>query len=99
MENKDVVYHYCSLDTFLSIISSGTLWLSDIMKSNDKAEFTYCRDKVNERMEEYLKDDEEAIESWKLGCENHDSKSDILYAICFSEDKDLLSQWRGYGDD
>ena len=31
----DVVYHYCSVDTFFQIITNHTLRLSDIEKSND----------------------------------------------------------------
>lgn len=31
----DVVYHYCSVETFYQIITNHTLRLSDIEKSND----------------------------------------------------------------
>ena len=35
---RDIVYHYCSIDTFFSIIHNSTLRLSDINKVNDYSE-------------------------------------------------------------
>lgn len=43
MEEK-VIYHYCSLDSFISIIKNSTLRLTNISKSNDNSEITYCMD-------------------------------------------------------
>ena len=37
----DVVYHYCSLQTFIDIISNSTIRLSNITKSNDEEEIKY----------------------------------------------------------
>jgi hypothetical protein len=31
----DYTYHYCSLDTFIKIITSKSLYLSEILKTND----------------------------------------------------------------
>lgn len=42
-ETSDIVYHYCSLEAFLSIIQNASLWLSDISKSNDEVPILqYC---------------------------------------------------------
>lgn len=40
MEKKHIktIYHYCSLDTFLSILQNNTIRFSDIIKSNDTLE-------------------------------------------------------------
>ena len=40
--DKNIVYHYCNLNTFYSIISNKTLRLSDITKSNDQLEITWA---------------------------------------------------------
>ena len=32
---EEILYHYCSVDTFFNIIKNAKLWLSDIEKSND----------------------------------------------------------------
>lgn len=39
--DNGIVYHYCSLETFKSIIENKCLWLCDVQKSNDSAECTY----------------------------------------------------------
>lgn len=95
-----ILYHYCGLDVFLSIIKNSTLWLSDIRKSNDYLECVYCRDKINEKIRGFLEDDKEALEAWDFGYNiNSDLSMDMIsYVACFSENKDQLSQWRGYAD-
>ncbi len=40
MSEPNVLYHYCSLDTFFNIIKNRSLWLSDISKSNQKPKGT-----------------------------------------------------------
>ena len=40
--DKNIVYHYCNLNTFYSIILNKTLRLSDITKSNDQLEITWA---------------------------------------------------------
>lgn len=42
------LYHYCSLDSFLSIVKNKTIWLSDIQKSNDSKEMAWFRHKYYE---------------------------------------------------
>lgn len=42
--NKDkVLYHYCPTSSFLSIMESRSVWLSDIGKSNDAKELYVLR--------------------------------------------------------
>ncbi|GMQ62471.1 hypothetical protein [Vallitalea maricola] len=38
MAKLDTVYHYCSVDTFFSIIQNKTIRLSDLNKTNDYME-------------------------------------------------------------
>ena len=42
-KHPKMLYHYCSLDTFLKIITSGKIWLSDVRKSNDKQELWHLK--------------------------------------------------------
>ena len=88
-----ILYHYCGLDAFLSIIKNSTLWLSDIRKSNDYLECVYCRDKINEKIRGFLEDDKEALEAWDFGYNiNSDLSMDMIsYVACFSENKDQLT--------
>ena len=66
----EIVYHYCSVDTFFNIIRNSSMWLSDIAKSNDYQECIRCREFVNKGMEEYLRNDVEALKAWKTWYEN-----------------------------
>lgn len=102
MNNKeDLLFHYCSVETFFHIISGTKLWLSDIEKSNDYQECIVCREYVNEKLREYLKHDTEALEAWDYGYkEGIELNTSIkTFAVCFSEAEDRLSQWRGYAQD
>lgn len=95
---EEILYHYCSVDTFFNVIKNAKLWLSDIEKSNDYRECVACREMVNEKIKEYLNNDKQALKEWKIGYEkgtqiNYNSR---ILGVCFSESEDQLSQWRGY---
>ena len=68
MEKKsDIVYHYCTLQGFLSIIQNASLWVSDISKSNDDLECIYARNQIKDRIEQEIETDTEAMQAWKMG--------------------------------
>lgn len=107
------LYHYCSLETFISIISNKCLRLSDLSKSNDYMERKWIINIIEEALNKSFKDEGIIInlreEYWYAdGINNHISYLlDMLsydvtrssYITCFSRNGDLLSQWRAYGDD
>jgi hypothetical protein len=43
LDKPKTLYHYCSLDTFLNIIKSSSIWMSDVQKSNDSGELKWFR--------------------------------------------------------
>lgn len=89
-----ILYHYCSVESFFSIITSKKIRLSDLAHTNDSQELRYGFEHILTYFE--------SITGQQL---NEDQKKNIwkeyygAYAICFSEKGDLLSQWRGYADD
>lgn len=110
-----MVYHYCDMNTFNSIITNGNLRICDITKSNDSMEILWITRYIEEIFNDVFQ--EEQKKTQYFGNE-YDSKiyNDLLthyiddffkeeqriysfYACCFSEEGDLLSQWRGYADD
>ncbi len=109
-----IVYHYCSLESFLSIMSNKTIRLTNISKSNDRAEIQYCfdvfektlKDSCIEFSKKYVDNDNEEIKK-HFSDIDYDSlvakavvnDSLIYYVACFSAEPDLLSQWRGYAND
>ena len=97
-QQDGILYHYCSTEAFFNIIKNAKLWLSDIEKSNDYRECVACREIVNEKIEEYLSNDKQALEAWKV-CYNEGVECNFsirAFGVCFSESEDQLSQWRGY---
>ena len=111
-KHPKMLYHYCSLDTFLKIITSGKIWLSDVRKSNDRQELTHLK---SECAIQLLKAQTEYIERYseETGFEYDFREMDkindlaksfvgvnimITWVFCLSEECDLLSQWRGYAD-
>lgn len=113
MALPNTLYHYCSLGTFLNILGNRTLWLSDIGKSNDSQELKWlkneCRIRILKAQNEYLKlhsdDPDNTYDFDAMERINHFaeavSRIDLYksWAVCFSEARDTLSQWRGYAND
>jgi hypothetical protein len=50
------LYHYCSLETFIAIISNKCLRLSDLSKSNDYMERKWIMNIVEEALDKSFKD-------------------------------------------
>lgn len=110
----NVLYHYCSLDTFYNIMKNHSIWLSDVTKSNDSKELVWatrqCKIAVMNHFLKYIERlkskgnflDAQFIEFRKItdSLESFDlSKSLKAWAFCLSEKGDNLGQWRGYADD
>lgn len=108
----NIVYHYCSLESFLSIINHSTIRLTNISKSNDKDEIRYCfnsfektlRVTCKEFTDKYIKNKDiisffNNIRYDELVSKAVLNDSLIYYVTCFSTESDLLSQWRGYAND
>ncbi len=92
-----VVYHYTTLDCFESILSSKSFWLSHISVLNDLGELEYGANFICDKLSKYNGIDKRLISYAR----------DIIVAykkfnICigsFCSEKDLLSQWRTYGNE
>lgn len=97
-ENSDILYHYCSPEAFLNIIQFSSIWLSDILKSNDGKEVLWIREQINEEILNILKaNDEKAYHAWQTWSTGDHGLN--MYVLCLSEAKDDLGQWRGYAQD
>jgi hypothetical protein len=107
-----MIFQYYKYGTFETAIKKKTIRLSDITKSNDSAELTYIAQfidpifrkvyssdttkklkKYDSNFFEYALDHE--LKDWFT--EEH--RYYTQYVSCFSGAPDMLSQWRGYGDD
>ncbi len=87
----EIIYHYCSVETFTNIINNRSFWLSDVYNTNDPLEINYL---INQLEIGNLRT---SLETFSDVCKNY--KPLTPYVGCFSKEHDLLSQWRGYADD
>ena len=88
------LYHYCSQEAFLSIISTHSFWCSALSLSNDTMEGKWIRkifsdicdeDNMKEQDKNYL------IKIWDYFFDSYEG-----LGFCLSQLGDSLSQWRGY---
>ncbi len=101
IENSEIVYHYTTLESFISIIESQSFHFTNLNYLNDRKEYDHGVEII--------------LDTLKLHAQNEasDSKLKILtyidqnlesvhkssrYISCFSKNGDLLSQWRSYGN-
>lgn len=99
INNSDVIYHYCSVDTFCKIIKSKTLWLSDSRYMNDLYETIWIDEKVEEVLIELeISDKFNQSDIEYLRQAYNEIKVKEHYLVCFSAHSNLLNQWQKYGD-
>lgn len=109
----NIIYHYCGVETFLNIIRNHTLRLSDLCKSTDSLELKLLLDAVQKEIMNQYRNNHDFLDSVIYGMDMDDAFSfmlqmliskmksntdQMLFGVCFSEDGDLLGQWREYAD-
>jgi hypothetical protein len=57
--NNDVLYHYCSVSSMMSIIRSRCLWLTNCLYSNDSKEIFWAIEKVKDATAHVIKFNQE----------------------------------------
>lgn len=95
-DDDEILYHYCSPQSFLAICTTKKLRFSDLYAMNDWTEMHWgleiWKQGTNELLniigKELIRDIETTIHESRLGC--------LALASCFSRKGDVLSQWRAY---
>jgi hypothetical protein len=95
----DLLYHYTGQAGLLGIIGTGELWATKIQYMNDATEFGLALAMARKELEATMARTTSSSE--KAACvrlrESLSGLEDInIFAVCFCENGDLLSQWRGY---
>ena len=90
------LYHYCSNATFLSIVSTRTVWASGLSLSNDAMEGRWIRNIFSDYCDERKLHPNEREQL--LSTLDTLTRILIFGGFCMSAKADLLSQWRGYAD-
>ena len=96
------VYHYTSIDVARSIISGKSLWASNVHYMNDYVEYKHGIEIMQRVLRELQSNPAwnsrapvlREVESYLPRMERRH-----IFAACFCESDDLLSQWRGYAND
>lgn len=99
--------HYTTANALISIVQSEQLWATNIKFLNDEQEFlhaiTLAKEVINKSTEnaEKIKANRSAYDDFikevTKALENLDTyHAENIFTCSFSEEKDLLSQWRGY---
>ncbi|MDD6795975.1 MAG: DUF2971 domain-containing protein [Clostridiaceae bacterium] len=90
---SNLIYHYCSVESFENIINNKTIRLSEVSKTNDYMEQKYALKKILEEvMKKYRSIDFKDIDFINSFYE----KSTPVLVLCFSENGDKLCQWTNY---
>ena len=97
-ENVREIFHYCDASGLHGIISTQSLWASDIFSLNDASEVEYARQITSEALRSYPYLRPIAEQLFDQEGSFMDYYRDFnTYVGCFSAGNDLLSQWRAYG--
>lgn len=98
-----IYYHYCSIETFYSIMETSTLRFGNPLCMNDAAELIWLISQLRKVIEKNTKY-KDITNNWYIVEKNAkeilESINNIIpFIACLSKDGDVLSQWRAYADD
>lgn len=97
-----ILYHYTTQAGLLGILQGKCLWATDVKFFNDSKELVYLFDVAERRiqtaLEEATVEEAERLESILTHTRFQAGVAGIAgpYVVSFSENRDQLSQWRGY---
>ena len=93
----ETLCYYCSVEAFIGIIQSKTLWMSNGFSMNDFLEVKWADHIIREVLDNHRKDTNKAFldKVWQ----HYEINKFQPYFACFSSKADMLSQWRAYADD
>ena len=99
----EILYHYTSQEGLLGIICKKEMWASHTQYLNDQREFRHAielvRDELSRMVRQANTQTRPFVEEMNQGMDEHDGMESVNVCVCsFSEEGDILSQWRAYGD-
>jgi hypothetical protein len=93
------IYHYGHAEGLLSILASQCLWATEAHYLNDASELRYCNDMVRDTVDAMTTGASSAVVRRFLAGLLPGTNAiggPAVYTVSFSEDGDILSQWRAY---
>lgn len=98
-DESDLLFHYTSFASFLAILQSGKLWATGVQYLNDSQELLHAIGLAGDYVRDRLGSQQtrEAQEALTDIVQSLPSVAHLrVFQFSFSEEKDLLSQWRAY---
>lgn len=106
-EKPSLLYHYTTPEGLKGILQSGALWATEVRYLNDASELDYALQFARKELDEFLFDHPPSTSALqklagqlRLALHSGEAKwreEFLCFVVCFCEEADLLSQWRGYG--
>lgn len=109
VNREEIIWHYTTGEALLGIVESGTLYSTQVSCLNDSTELRYAAKLLREAFKDVqMKDSWPAEEAQLLdrlltatAAVEEPSAAPLLasnwFVVCFSKERDNLSQWRAYG--
>lgn len=101
----DSLFHYTSPHGLLGIMQSNRIWATNVRYMNDSTELSYTYSLAHEIISGMRSKENSQIVQYFFDCFGNYIKEDNLYndffdvfAFCFCEKGDQLSQWREYSE-
>lgn len=102
-EGDKTLFHYTSTAGLEGILRTGSIWATNILYLNDRAEFHHAVNLVRERIRDYSEGSYTKLffeflfgSFGSLNGWGTDIAAQGSYVVSFSENVDQLSQWRAY---
>lgn len=102
MNSDKIIYHYCDIDALVSIVSNQQLWMTAHTFLNDENEYLEGLNLLVREIQQIKQNNPHALNSNQIDALNLIEKeisNCMVFSCSFSEEGDLLSQWRSYCPD
>ena len=92
------LYHYTTQKGFLGIIDTKCIFATNLYYMSDAMEMKHAVSVACNAFDKFSNDKDRLLAGCAVFCKNKlEALEEFpIYACCFSEERDLLSQWRGY---
>ncbi len=91
-----VVYHYTSMESLLSIVKKQTMYATNMLYLQDVSEFNYLKSMIKRVDKTEMTDDERSIADVISGLEDHTKYYQYPYVASFTTERDSLLHWREF---
>lgn len=96
-KEPEIVFHYTTSEGFLGITDSKCIWATNIHYLNDYKEFNHSFELFKNELYQRKAKQPEKSNIFDFLANSFTNIRDLKIFVCsFTEEGDLLSQWRGY---